>query len=210
MLKKVAITILALCAFDVLAFPGIASRSGPTANASVQSAPTGSEECSKANVAGTYVNVFGLFGSFRPGLLPGLLLNQLTLHEDGTADSYFTGDLDLPMNTAAASPSIGSWKCRDDGSLVLTVITADYFPVDPALVAADGLVPDIQLTNYVRTTMLFSVQDASALNAVETRNRVYAPTEDPSNPNLGVLQPLDTTIYVYKRLEASDADLLVP
>jgi hypothetical protein len=55
----------------------------------------------------------------------------------------------------------------------------------------------------------FSVTDANTLTLTQSRARVYDPTQDPTDPTGGSLEPLSTNLnVVYKRVVASDADLL--
>src|SRR6266487_7191479 len=48
------------------------------------------------------------------------VLFQLNLQSDGTVFQYWTGLPDLMLNGGTGSPNVGSWKCRDDGKLVVT------------------------------------------------------------------------------------------
>ena len=87
-------------------------------------------------------------------------------------------------------------------------------PTEPAWLAT-ATVPapppvDLFLFEHVRSTSLFSVMDANTLTRTQFRRRVYDPTEDPTDPTGGVLGHLNTNVVVYKRLVASDADLLAP
>ena len=139
-------------------------------------------------------------------------IRQLTLHSDGTATEKFTASLDIPLSSGTGSPSIGSWTCRSDGQLVVTLIWADYLPTADA--AIHGIVPappvDLLLSDHVRATYLFSVTDTNTLTRTQVRPRVYTAAEDPTDPSGGSLHPLKTNVVVYKRLVASDADLLAP
>ena len=69
---------------------------------------------------------------------------------------------------------------------------------------------DLILLFNVRTTRLFSVTDDNTLTRTQSRSRRYTPTQDPTDPTAGTLRPLNTTAVSYKRLLASDADLLAP
>ena len=135
------------------------------------------------------------------------VLFQLNLQSDGTAFQYWTGLPDL-MLEGTGSPYVGSWKCRDDGKLVVTLITASFLQTtdthgSPATV-------DLLLQNHRRITYLFTVTDGDTLTRTEARARTYSVTEDPSDPTAGTLRPPNTSVVVYKRLVASDADLLAP
>src|SRR5215467_12122831 len=57
---------------------------------------------------------------------------QLNLHSDGTADQYWTGAPDIMLSGGTISPSIGSWKCREHGMLVVTTLRALYLPTTDA------------------------------------------------------------------------------
>jgi hypothetical protein len=141
-------------------------------------------------------------------------IRQLTLHSDGTATEEFTASPDIMLSGGMSSSRIGSWTCRDDGQLVVTMIFANYFPTTDA-VNHPSSVPnpppvDILLGGHIRITYLLSVTDANTLTRTQTRARRYTVKEDPTNPNGGVLGPLNTVVIVYSRLVASDADLLAP
>jgi hypothetical protein len=140
---------------------------------------------------------------------------QLTLHSDGTASIEDTGARLLMLSFGTFSQQTGSWTCRRDGELVVTFILANYFPTTDAK-NHPSTVPnpppvDLVVGNHIRQTFLFSVTDANTLTLTQRRSRVYDPTQDPTNPTGGVLFPLHTGVLaVYKRLVASDADLLAP
>jgi hypothetical protein len=173
----------------------------------------GGNKCKPDNVAGSYTRADPNTDVFANGtLVAHTFLYQLNLHSDGTADQYWTGFPDYIMELGTASPWIGSWKCRNDGKLVVTVIRALYNPIppSPACVFPCVPVPDIELSGHVRSTYLFSVENSNTLKRVQSRARVYFVTDDPSDPTAGTLFPKSFTEDVYKRLKASDADLLLP
>ena len=96
----------------------------------------------------------------------------------------------------------------------MTFIIAVYEPTTdaknhPASVP-DPPPVDMEIFRHIRRTILFSVTDANTLTQTQSRDRKYDPTQDPTDPNGGVLGPLNTDVVVYKRLVASDADLLAP
>lgn len=112
------------------------------------------------------------------------------------------------LNAGTGTPYVGSWKCRDDGKLVVTLINAGYTSTtdthgNPSLV-------DLLLLFQPRVTYLFTVTDGYTLTRTQARSRRYSVTEDPSDPTAGALRPLDTSAVEYKRLVASDSDLLAP
>ena|SRR5215470_9478519 len=139
---------------------------------------------------------------------------QLNLHSDGTVTQEFSGSPDIMLSGGLSTPFVGSWMCRNDGMLVVTVIFANYVPTTDAI-NHPSTVPfpppvDLFLFQNTRATYLFSVTDANTLTRVQARNRRYTPEQDPTDPNGGVLRPLNTTEVVYTRVVASDADLLAP
>ena len=136
------------------------------------------------------------------------VLFQLNLQSDGTVFQNNTGFPDIMLNSGTGTPYVGSWTCRNDGKLVVTVITAVFTPTTdthgkPSLV-------DLLLFVHFRNTYLFTVTDGDTLTRTQFRSRRYSVTEDPSDPTGVTLRPLNTSVVVYKRLVASDADLLAP
>jgi hypothetical protein len=55
-------------------------------------------------------------------------IRQLTLHLDGTAIEETTAAPDIMLSGGMTSSRIGSWTCRSDGQLVVTLIFAFYLP----------------------------------------------------------------------------------
>ena len=198
MLKQAAIAIIALSAF--IALPAFASN------------------CKSEKFVGTFIRVDTTSTDSIGENQPQTSIWQLNLHDDGTADERDAVWLDFPLNTGTDAQYIGNWKCRSDGYLVVTLITAIYNPISAAFIVTNQVplgsiptpAPDITLGGYYKTTYLFSVQNADTLNAVKRRTKFYSSNQDPSNPALGVLGSLITTVVVYKRFEASDADLVAP
>src|SRR5215469_5567829 len=92
---------------------------------------------------------------------------QLTLHIDGTVTQEFTGAPDIMLSFGTETQRVGSWKCRSDGKLVVTLIWADFAPTTDAI-SHPSTVPnpppvDLLLSQHIRATYLFSVTDASTL-----------------------------------------------
>jgi len=169
--------------------------------------------------SGTFVGSYTLLVTF-PDLwgdrsnLVHQTIGQLNLHSDGTATQEGSYAPDLLLSFGTETPRAGSWKCRSDGKLVVTLIFAQYVPTTDAI-NHPSTVPnpppvDLLLSGHFRNTYLFSVTDANTLTRIKLRSRFYDPSQDPTNPNGGVLQPLNTNVAVYKRVVASDADLLAP
>jgi hypothetical protein len=142
------------------------------------------------------------------------IIQQLNLHSDGTVTNENAGGPDIMLSAGLSTTLVGSWTCRRDGKLVVTVIFAVYGPTTdainhPTTVPAPPPV-DLFLFQHTRATYLFSVTDANTLTRIQARNRRYDATQDPSDPTGGVLRPLNTNVVVFTRLVASDADLLAP
>ena len=196
-LRNVVVAFLALWVFTVLpAFP------------------QGNAGCKNGKFIGSYTHLDTFPDIWGDGSnVEHQTIRQLTLHSDGTVTEESTAAPDIMLSGGTTSPRVGSWTCRKDGQLVVTLIFATYLPTADALnhPSIDPTPPvDILLLQHNRTTYLFSVTDANTLTRTQARTRRYAVTEDPSDPTGGVLRPLNTDVVVYKRLVASDADLLAP
>src|SRR5262249_49931016 len=120
----------------------------------------------------------------------------------------YTAGLEFPINTGSQTPWIGSWICRSDGKLVVTLLRAFYNPIGPT--APDTTYADIQLGGYNRFSFLFSVENNKNLYRRVCDISNYGANDDPTDPSGGTLGPLQTNEVIYKRLVASDADLLAP
>ena len=161
-------------------------------------------KCVKENFVGSYTSVQLNRDVFGDGSVLHTYVLQLTLQSDGTAHLFFTGFPDYAMTAGTGTPNIGSWKCRADDKLIVNVIHPFYLPT-----VVDG-VNDLSLSRHFRDTFLFTITDDDTLTQTEFRRRRYTATQDPTDPNGGTLSPLNTAVVVFKRLIASDADLLVP
>jgi len=160
--------------------------------------------CKNGKFVGSYTTALPNQDVFGNGSVLHTWIFQLTLHSDGTADQNFTADLEYPINTGSQTPWIGSWICRSDGKLVVTLIRAFYTPTPPT---PNTTYADIELGGYNRFTFLFSVEDHNTLKRLDRRVRSYGANDDPTDPSGGTLGPHNTTDVVYKRVVASDADL---
>ncbi len=171
--------------------------------------------CKTGKFIGSYTNALTFTDIWGDGSgVTHTFLSQLNLHSDGTATQDFTGFPDIMLSGGTGTQYIGSWTCRKDGKLVVVLITTVYFPTTdavnhPASVPAPPPV-DLFLDSSARLTYLFTVTDDNTLTRTESRRRNYPAANDPSDPIGGTLGPLNTTVVVYKRLVASDADLLAP
>ena len=191
MFQKMIIVFVALVVFTVV--PAMADQTG----------------CKKINFTGSYLTPDLNRDVFFDGSVFHSLVFQLTLNSDGTANQYWTGLPDYLINLGTGSPQIGSWTCRNDGKLVVILIQGTYFPVQPGS-NPNITTPDVELSRHFRTTYLFSVDDVNTLTKIQSRTRRYTPAEDPTDPAVGTLAATNNTAVVYKRLTATDADLLLP
>jgi hypothetical protein len=164
-------------------------------------------DCKKADFYGSYIRTELNQDVFGDGSAVRNFLYQLNLQSDGTATQYWTGVNDFVVTLGTGSPWKGSWTCRSDGKLIVTLLVANYYPVtgNPNVTSAD-----VELREYFRTTYLFSVDDENTLTQIQARTRAYHANQDPTDPTAGKLGKLSTATLIYKKLIASDADLLLP
>jgi len=173
------------------------------------SAQTG---CKNGKFVGSYTSLASFPDIWGDGSnINHTFVNQLNLNSDGNAFENFSGLPDLMLSAGSGTLSVGSWQCRPDGKLVVTLISAGYGTTNDAALHGILNVPvDLFLRFHARTTYLFTVTDDNTLTRIQSRSRLYQPSTDPTDPNGGTLRPLNTTIVDYKRVVASDADLLAP
>src|SRR6516225_4724695 len=116
-LRNVLVAFLALSVFTVLpAFP------------------QGSAGCKTGKFTGAYTHLDTIPDVWGDGSnVENQTIRQLTLHSDGTATDDGTGGPDLMLSLGTISSRIGSWKCRSDGLLVVTLIWAVYLPTTDAV-----------------------------------------------------------------------------
>ncbi len=168
--------------------------------------------CKNGKFVGSYVTVVSFPDVWGDGSnVSHKFIDQLTLTGDGNVSEEYTGAPDIMLSGGTITTSIGSWQCREDGMLVVTMINSVYLPTGTApLHGFPNVKVDLLLFLNSRSTYLFSVTDENTLTRIQGRSRNYAPAEDPTDPQGGTLRPLSTDLVVYKRLLASDADLLAP
>jgi hypothetical protein len=177
--------------------------------------PQGNAGCKTGKFIGSYTTLITFPDIWGDGSnLLNQTIFQLDLHSDGTATQEFSGAPDIMLSGGTETPRVGSWTCRSDGKLVVTLIWATYFPTNDAVnhPVVTPIPPpvDLLLSGHFRATYLFSVTDTNTMTRIQARNRAYDATQDPTDPTGGVLGPLLTNVRVYKRVVASDADLLAP
>ncbi|MEP6946847.1 MAG: hypothetical protein ABJA02_13080 [Acidobacteriota bacterium] len=165
------------------------------------------QDCATGHFVGTYTRATAAVDVLGNGDLHAAVF-QLTLNADGSATQTWTGLQDYQISTGSGSVNVGAWKCRDNGNLIVSLLSATYVPLDanPSL----GLKDDLGLQSHVRATMIFSITDNNTITRIKYRARTYTPDADPTDPNGGTLGNLSTTQAVYKRFEASAADITAP
>ena len=162
--------------------------------------------CKKGSFTGTYTRLYEN-DVFNDGTHVRKYAVELVFTNSGSVILHSASALDLAINVGASGLTVGSWKCRDDGKLVVTSLVAGYYPLS---ITANTPHPDMSLEMQIRATSLFEIVDNNTLRRIQQRARIYRIDEDPTDPSAGSLSPLSTIPLEYKRLEASDADLLVP
>jgi len=166
--------------------------------------------CKNGKFVGSYTRPNANFDVFGDGSVIHSYAFQLNLHGDGTATEYWTGYPDYMVTLGTGSESRGSWTCRRDGTLVVTMILAGYAAVEATDFNTGNPTADVALSFTSRATYLFTINDENTITRVQSRSRNYTSAQDPTDPTGGTLGPLRTTSLVYTRLSASDADLLAP
>ena len=164
--------------------------------------------CNKIKFTGSYMRPV-LVDVFEDGTVVHKELLQLNISADGSAVQNFSGTPDYMMTFGTQTSFNGSWTCRADGKLIVTLITALY---DPLAAGSNPQVTsnDLTLAWHLKSTYLYSVDDVNTLTRVSQRNRWYSPDQDPSDAAGGSLTALVSTPVSFKRLVATDDDLLAP
>ncbi len=165
------------------------------------------QNCATGGFVGTYTRASPAQDTVGDGNLAAFLF-QLTLHSDGTVTQNWTGLQHYFINTGSGSLNVGAWKCRDNGNLIVTIISATFEPV-PADTNI-GTVDDVRLAGHYRTTYVFNLNNNNTITRIKARTRTYQPADDPTDASGGTLGTLNTTPVEYKRLEASISDITAP
>ena len=147
MIKKLMMLALAITVFMVV--PALADQ-----------------DCSSGNFVGTYLRVDPATDVFGDGTEVHQYVYQLTLNSDGTATQYWTGLPDYMINAGTGSPNIGSWKCKNNGKLLVTLLGATYVPTTPSVNAPN---PDITLYRHYRYMYLFTIDNNKTMSRVKAR-----------------------------------------
>ena len=113
--------------------------------------------CNPLTVTGSYVRQSPLANSG----LPTLFIDQLRLGIDGTAYWYNSDSFDYFL-TSTFIPTIGSWTCLADGTVLVTTIGTTYYNPSGDI-PQTGVELDIYNQYNLRVTQKLSVVDISTL-----------------------------------------------
>ena len=111
-LRNVVVAFLTLSMFTVLpAFPQGNGNAG----------------CKNGKFIGSYTHVDTFPDIWGDGSnVEHQIIQQLNLHSDGTVTNENAGGPDIMLSAGLSTTLVGSWTCRNDGKLVVTVIFAVY------------------------------------------------------------------------------------
>ena len=164
--------------------------------------------CKAQDIVGSYVAVIQRTHTGAGGeLIDRTQIFQLNLSAGGTAHMFYTGLIDFPFTYGTRSPYIGSWSCRADGKLVMTTITARYFPTsfDPF---SGQPVTDVEIHSHWRHNRVFTVEDKDTITLRQSILRQYSMSEDPSDAGGGSVPFGELTSDLeFNRVVPSDAGL---
>src|SRR5579864_7495989 len=94
----------------------------------------GNAGCKTGKFIGSYTHVDDVPDIWGDGSnVEHQIIQQLNLHSDGTVTQENAGGPDIMLSAGLNTPFIGSWTCRNDGMLVVTVISAIYVPTTDAI-----------------------------------------------------------------------------
>lgn len=149
-------------------------------------------KCKADKVPGSYVRLNPI----------STFMDQLRLNSDGTAYWYQSAAFHHLVSEGAFNPHIGSWKCLDDGSLLVTTIGSNYRPTVPA--------GDIELFQNERFTEKLTVVNNDTYQPTHRIFTSFLLLDDPLGSN-GVATgctPLNPCApYAYKRVKPFPSDI---
>lgn len=162
--------------------------------------------CKIDAVAGSYVRVSQSQSvGFDGTIIDRTYLFQLKLSSDGIAVQNFTGADDMFDIYGGESDGVGSWECRKDGKLLVTMFSGSYRPVVDGLDPFTGeSVQASELRFHYLVSYLLSVTSADTLKTVETGVKEFNMSEVPTDPNAGSLVTLHTLEREYNRVKPID------
>jgi hypothetical protein len=151
------------------------------------------DKCNPKKVTGSYV-------ALRPNTFSGSglgILDQLKLNSDGTAYWYQSTSFDLFISAGTVIPEIGSWECREDGTLVVTTVGVTYQPTGAG---------DTRKDTNTRFTQKLAVIDGDTLQTIRRVFRSFPLTSDPLDPQGGTITGDSQVAFQYKRVKPIPSD----
>ena len=132
-------------------------------------------KCSAFTVAGSYVRQTSPY------------FDQLMLNVDGTAYWFNSAAFDQIL-LGTSIPSVGSWTCLADGTVLITTVGSSYLQNSPyGDVPQPGQPLDINLANNIRITQKLTILDPETLQQIDRIVTRVALSDDPLGPGvLGV------------------------
>ena len=160
--------------------------------------------CTRAKVAGSYIRLVDVPDAE--------FIDQVVLHTDGTAYFHQSTALDHIVTGGPSIPMIGTWKCIDANTLVMTTIGQDYHSEgvpDPFHIGE--LVPDTVPDSRARLTLRFDVLNKNTLERNYFVSLNFDLTADPLDPNSVPIYPplVGTNLPLYQRVKVVTSDLLI-
>jgi hypothetical protein len=126
-------------------------------------------------------------------------LDLLKLDSDGTAYWYQSIAFHHLTSEGAFIPEIGSWKCQDDGSLLVTTVGTLF----------TGTGTDLVMDQNSRFTQKLTVVDSNTLLPTHRIETVIPLASDPLGPGVaGGCTPMNPCApFAYKRIKTLASDI---
>lgn len=144
--------------------------------------------CQNKKWTGSYLQALNFYG-------PGSFVRQWNFNRDGTLISTSTAAPEDAPTSGTGTPIVGSWECREDGTILATYSYALYNP-------------GWMILGHIRATAVVTITDDNTLRRTAFVSRFYEKGEDVTDPNGGHktvrLAPLG---WELTRLRAADEDL---
>lgn len=160
--------------------------------------------CTPGKVAGSYIRLVDVPESE--------FIDQVQLHTDGTAYFHQSTANDHIVTVGSSIPMIGTWKCVDANTLVMTTIGQDYHSEgvpDPFHIGET--VPDSVPDSRTRLTLRFDVLNKNTLERNYFVFLNFDLAADPLDPNATPIYPplVGTNLPLYSRVKVVTSDLLI-
>ena len=128
---------------------------------------------------------------------------------DGTVYWNQSTQFDHPITLGTYLESVGTWKCTNASTLVMTTISTGYHSEgvpDPFHVGE--LVPDLVPDHWQRETLRFHVVDKNTLEKNFTIFRRFALSDDPLSPNATPFETVfSDNVSTFKRVRVLTSDI---